>query len=246
MRGGAVLELREVTKRFGGVVAVNGVTATIAQGEIRALIGPNGSGKTTLLNLISGLYPPDGGAISLEGQRIDLLPPHEIAARGVARTFQIPKVFRSMTVRENLLVAGAADHRRGALPEIRERVEWILSLTRLEPLADAPASALSGGQTVLLQLGRGLMHDPLRLFLLDEPFAGVHPALKEQIVEVIRRINAELGVTVLLVSHEMPTVRMLCQRVSVMCDGRWIAEGSLEEVARDPAVIEAYLGRAVL
>ncbi|MDR7433821.1 MAG: ABC transporter ATP-binding protein [Armatimonadota bacterium] len=241
-----LLELRGVTKRFGGVVAVDNVTASIAKGEMRALIGPNGSGKTTLLNLISGLYPPDSGAIVLEGRRIDPLPPHEIAALGVARTFQIPKVFRSMTVKENLLTAGAADHRKESLTEVLARAEWVLRLTMLEALADAPASTLSGGQTVLLQLGRGLMQDPLRLFLLDEPFAGVHPALKEQIIGVIQKIYAELGVTILLVSHEMPTVRMLCHRVSVMSEGKWIAEGTLEEVAREPGVIEAYLGRAVV
>jgi len=244
--GEAVLELRNVTKRFGGVLAVDGVTATIARGEIRALIGPNGSGKTTLLNLISGLYPLDGGTVFIDGERIDHLPPNQIAARGVARTFQIPKVFRTMTVLENLYAAGVADHRSEPLPALRGRAEEILQLVSLAPLRDAPAAALSGGQTVLLQLGRGLMHHPLRLFLLDEPFAGVHPALKEQIIEAIRQMNVDPGVTVLIVSHEMPTVRMLCHRVTVMASGRMIAEGSLEEVARDRAVVEAYLGRAVV
>ncbi len=238
----ALLELKNVTKRFGGVVAVDGMSACLAPGEIRALIGPNGSGKTTLLNLIGGLYRLDAGAIYMQGERIDHLAPHEIAARGVARTFQMPKVFRAMTVLENLLVAGVADHRSEPLAAVRARAKDVLRIVALTPWRDVPAAELSGGQTVLLQLGRGLMHEPLRLFLLDEPFAGVHPALKEQIVEVIQRMNTERGVTVLLVSHEMPTVRMLCQRVTVVANGRPIAEGTLDEVSRNPAVVEAYLG----
>ncbi len=239
----AVLELSHVRKAFGGVVAVDGVSTAIAPGEIRALIGPNGSGKTTLLNLVCGFYPLDGGAITLAGQRIDGRSPHEIAARGIARTFQVPKVFRSMSVLDNLLVAGVADHRGEPLARIRPTAERVLNLIHLGPLREALAETLSGGQSVLLQLGRGLMHDPLRLLLLDEPFAGVHQVLKEQIVDVIRKMNAELGVAVLLVSHEMPTVRLVSHRCSVMHDGRWIAEGALEEIARDPVVIEAYLGQ---
>ncbi len=239
----ALLQLTNVTKAFGGVIAVDAVTAAIVPGEIRALIGPNGSGKTTLLNVISGFHPPDLGTIVFAHQRIDGRSPHAIAALGVARTFQVPKVFRSMTVLENLLVAGFADHRDMALPALQARAEEVLTLIRLGSLRHTPAGALSGGQTVLLQLGRGLMHDPLRLFLLDEPFAGVHPALKEQIIEVIRRMNGERGVTVVLVSHEMPTVRLLAHAVAVMHDGHWIAEGSLDEVARNPTVIEAYLGQ---
>ncbi len=242
----AGLALGGVTKRFGGVVAVDDVTMAVAPGEMRALIGPNGSGKTTLLNLISRLYPLDGGVITLDGERIDQLPPPRIAARGIARTFQIPKVFRSMTVLENLYAAGVADHRRESPAALRARAEEVLRIVHLTAHRHTPSSALSGGETVLLQLGRGLMHDPLRLFLLDEPFAGVHPALKEQIIDVVRQMNAGRGMAVLIVSHEMPTVRALCGRVTVMSGGRIIAEGSLEDVAANPAVVEAYLGQTVV
>ncbi len=244
MAGQPLLVLSQVTRRFGGVVAVDGVSATVARGEIRALIGPNGSGKTTLLNLVSGLYPLDQGEIVLGGERIDRLPCHAIAARGVGRTFQVPKVFRSLTVRENLLAAGFADHRREPRAAVLARADEALALTGLAPHADTPASRLSGGQAMLLQLARALMHEPLRLLLLDEPFAGVHPALKERIIEVIRRMNETGNVTALVVSHEMPTVRALCHRVTVMHEGRLLAEGPLETVARDPRVVEAYLGRA--
>lgn len=239
----ALLELVHVRKAFGGVAAVDSVSTTIAPGEIRALIGPNGSGKTTLLNLVSGFYPLDEGTVVFAGHRIDGRLPHEIAALGIARTFQVPKIFRSMSVLDNLLVAGVADHRSDPLSHVRQTAAQVLTLIHLESLGDALAGTLSGGQSMLLQLGRGLMHSPLRLFLLDEPFAGVHPAQKEQIIALIRKLNAELGIAVLLVSHEIPTVRLLAHRCSVMHDGHWIAEGTLEEVAREPAVIEAYLGQ---
>ena len=240
-----LLHLEGVTKRFGGTVAVDGVTASFDAGVIYGLIGPNGSGKTTLINLISGLYEVDGGTIVLDGAHLERRLAHEMASLGIVRTFQMPKAFGSMTLVENLLIPVAGDHRRESLSALRGRALEVLEHTGLDHLAEAPAASLSGGQTMLLQLARALMHEPVRLLLLDEPFAGVAPAIKERMMATIRRINHERGATVLLVSHEMTTVRALCERVGVMTTGRWIAEGTLAEVAARREVVEAYLGKPI-
>jgi branched-chain amino acid transport system ATP-binding protein len=242
---GPLLETRGLTKRFGGLTAVDGLSLNIRAGEIRGLIGPNGSGKTTTINLLSGLYRSDAGEVHLHGQRIDRLRPHEISARGVARTFHVPKLFWSMTVLENVLLPGLAELDRGAgrpMPAIVERARRLLQFVTLDPLRHSLARELSGGQGMLLQIARGLMLHPIHLFLMDEPFAGVHPTIKDTIMETILTMNREEGVTFLIVSHEMGTLRRLCQQVTVMHDGRLIAEGSLEEVANHPTVLEAYLG----
>src|SRR5262249_37137690 len=182
----------------------------------------------------------------LAGERIDRLRPHQIAARGVARTFQIPKVWGNMTVLENVLVPALAEHDRGPgrpHAEILDRARRLLIFVTLDRLRHAPARELWGGPRIPLQLSRGLMPPPIRLFLMDEPFAGVHPTLKDTIMETILRMNREEGVTFLIVSHEMGTLRRLCPRVSVMHEGQLIAEGSFEEVANHTVVLEAYLGR---
>ena len=243
---GRLLETRSLTKRFGGVVAVAELPLAVMPGEIRGLIGPNGSGKTTTVNLLSGLYRADAGEIRLRGERIDRLQPHEITARGVARTFQTPKLFGSMTVLENaLLPALTAAGREGHRPmaEIRARARRLLDFVTLDGHRHASAKELSGGQSMLLQIARGLMVHPIHLFLMDEPFAGVHPTIKDTIIETILRMNREEGVTFLIVSHEMATLRRLCRRVSVMHEGKLIAEGSFEEIANHAVVLEAYLGR---
>jgi branched-chain amino acid transport system ATP-binding protein len=242
---GWLLETRALTKRFGGLVAVDGLPLTVRAGEVRGLIGPNGSGKTTTINLLSGLYRADTGEIRLRGERIDHLRPHQIAARGVARTFQIPKLWGNMTVLENVLVPALAEHDRGVgrpTEEILERARRLLSFVTLDRLRHALAKELSGGQSMLLQIARGLMVHPILLFLMDEPFAGVHPTIKDTIMETILGMNREEGVTFLIVSHEMGTLRRLCPRVSVMHEGQLIAEGSFEEIANHPLVLEAYLG----
>ncbi len=242
-----LLETRGLTKRFGGVVAVNDLPLAIREGEIRALIGPNGSGKTTTVNLLSGLYRADAGEIRLGDERTDRLRPHEITARGVGRTFQIPKLFGNMTVLENVLVPALAARDRGAAPsmaEVLDRAGWLLEFVTLDRLRHALAKELSGGQAMLAQIARALMVRPLRLLLLDEPFAGVHPVIRETIMQAVARMNREEGVTFLVVSHEMAELRRLCSRVSVMHEGRLIAEGTLEEVANDALVLEAYLGRS--
>ena len=241
-----LLETRGLTKRFGGVVAVDELALGVIAGEIRGLIGPNGSGKTTTVNLLSGLYRADAGEIRLRGERIDRLRPHEITARGVARTFQTPKLFGSMTVLENVLLPALAEPNREGQrrpAEIRARARRLLEFVTLDGHRHASARELSGGQSMLLQIARGLMVHPIHLFLMDEPFAGVHPTIKDTIMETILRMNREESVTFLIVSHEMATLRRLCRRVSVMHEGRLIAEGSFEEVANHAVVLEAYLGR---
>jgi branched-chain amino acid transport system ATP-binding protein len=240
------LETKSLAKRFGGLVAVDDLSLTIRPGEVRGLIGPNGSGKTTTVNLLSGLYRADAGEVRLSGERIDRLRPHEITARGVARTFQTPKLFGSMTVLENVLLPALAEPRReGQRPmaEIRARARRLLDFVTLDGHRHVSARELSGGQSMLLQIARGLMVHPIHLFLMDEPFAGVHPTIKDTIMETILRMNQTEGVTFLIVSHEMATLRRLCRRVSVMHEGKLIAEGSFEEVANHSAVLEAYLGR---
>lgn len=244
--GGTLLETSALTKRFGGVTAVDGLSLSLTPGEIRGLIGPNGSGKTTTINLLSGLYRADDGEVRLRGERIDRLRPHQVTAHGVARTFQIPKLFWNMTVLENVLVPALAELDRGGsrpMAEILDRARHLLDFVTLDGLRHALAKQLSGGQGMLLQIARGLMVHPIHLFLMDEPFAGVHPTIKDTIMETILRMNREEGVTFLIVSHEMATLRRLCSRVTVMHEGRLIAEGSLEDVANHPVVLEAYLGR---
>ena len=242
-----LLELDDVGGGYvTGIDILNGIRLQVEAGSITGVIGPNGSGKTTTINLLSGLYRADGGEIRLRGDRIDHLRPHEIAARGVARTFQIPKLWGNMTVLENVLVPALAEHERGTgrpMPEVLDQARRLLSFVTLDRLRHARAKELSGGQSMLLQIARGLMVHPIHLLLMDEPFAGVHPTIKETIMETILRMNAETGVTILIVSHEMGTLRRLCPRVSVMHEGRLIAEGSFEEVANHNLVLEAYLGR---
>lgn len=240
-----VLETRGLTKRFGGLVAVDGLSMAVPRGQIRGLIGPNGSGKTTTVNVLSGLYRPDGGEIQLCGRRTDKLRPHQITACGVARTFQISKLFGNMTVLENVLLPALAALDRGSsrpMAEIRDRGRQLLDFVTLDRMRHDQARELSGGQRMLVQIARALMVQPLHLILMDEPFAGVHPTIRDIIIEAIIRMNRDEAVTFLIVSHEMAELRRLCQRVTVMDEGRRIAEGTLEEVANDPVVLEAYLG----
>ena len=240
-----LLEIENLTKHFGGLTAVNGLSISIEEGEIRGIIGPNGSGKTTLMNLISGIYKATSGKIYLNGSRIDHLKPNVRTARGIIRTFQIPKVFRNMTVLENMLVPALSDSqgdRYKRHQEIVSEAKELLAFVQLDHMRGQLAKNLSGGQNMLLQIARGFMVDPLRLYLMDEPFAGVNPKIKSVIMESIIQMNREKGVTFIIVSHEMPSIRRLCDRVSMIHEGRCIAEGSLEEVANIPAVIEAYIG----
>jgi branched-chain amino acid transport system ATP-binding protein len=238
-----LLETRDLVKRFGGLRAVDGVNLSVAPGEIRGIIGPNGAGKTTLLNLVCGLYPPTGGEIRLDGEPLENLAPHAVARRGLIRSFQVSRLFGNMSVLDNVLLPYLAQ--RNAAGAAAAAQAWrLLELTRLAPLAHRPAKTLSGGQRALLQIAAGFMAPRLKCYLLDEPFAGVNPAIKETIIELIERQNREHGITFVVVSHEMAVIRRLCRRVTVMIEGRIGAEGALDEVAGREEVIGAYLGKA--
>ena len=238
----ALLETDGLTKRFGGLVATAGVDLAIAPGEMRGLIGPNGAGKTTLVNLIAGLYPPDAGDIRLGGQSLVGLKPYEIARRGLVRSFQVSKLFGNMSLRENLLLPALARSGSADFAAAADRATRFLELTRLASLADAPAKTLSGGQRALLQVAAGFMAPGLKCYVLDEPFAGINPTIKDAIIELIEQENRG-GTTFIIVSHEMAIVRRLCRRVTVLVEGRVAAEGTLDEVAARGDVLAAYLGR---
>jgi branched-chain amino acid transport system ATP-binding protein len=241
---GPLLQAEDVTKRYGGLVANDAVTMTLLPGEVRGLIGPNGAGKTTFVNLLTGFEAPDAGRISLGGSDLTGLPAHQIAARGLVRTFQVARVFPNMSVRENLLLPFLAAGSPGGVQEGQARARDLLPTGTLEHLADEPAGALSGGQRMLLQACAGFMIPSVRLYVLDEPFAGINPVVKDTIIALIERENRSNGRAFLIVSHEMAIVRRLCPRVTVMIQGRVAAEGTLDEVARRPDVVQAYLGSA--
>ena len=240
----ALLETQNLTKRFGGLTANDGVSIAVEPGEIRGLIGPNGAGKTTLANLITGIYPPTSGEIRMDGGSLAGLRPHEIAQRGLLRTFQVCRIFGNLTVRENLMLPYLARPDRGGRAEGMRRVEEFLALTTLARLADEPAKRLSGGQRALLQVACGFMVPELKCYVLDEPFAGINPVIKDAIIDLILTANRSRGITFVIVSHEMAVMRRLCHKVTVLIDGRVMTEGTLDEVAARQEVISAYLGKA--
>jgi len=234
-----ILTISNLTKRFGGVVAVDHLSFSINENEILGIIGPNGSGKTTTLNCINGIYRGDGGMISFENRPIQGMLPHEIARLGIGRTFQVPKIFRKMTITENLL-APVLDSPEPDIA-LREKAIRLLQEVDLEPLKDNLGEELSGGQQKILELARILMFDP-KMILLDEPFAGIHPLLRTKFHEMILTLHKR-GTTFVLVSHDLPSLYLLSSRIIVLDNGRKIAEGSAKEIQRNEAVIEAYLGR---
>ena len=243
----ALLEIRDLSKSFGGIHAVDGCSFAVEEGSITALIGPNGAGKTTVFNLISGLYKPDAGAILFEGARIDRLQPHRIVRRGIARTFQISRDLAGLSVLENVIVQSPASGFRHLLkpsmsPAERERAMDLLSFVGIADLAREPAAKLSYGQKKLMELAACLMAGP-RLVLLDEPAGGINPALLEVIVDRVQQLRAQ-GVTFLIVEHNMEVVMSVCDPVVVMAYGRFLAHGSPAAIQSDAAVLEAYLGVA--
>jgi branched-chain amino acid transport system ATP-binding protein len=234
------LEIRDLTKNFGGIRALDGVSLRLAGNELVGLIGPNGSGKTTLVNTIGGIYEPNRGRIVFNGENIGHLKPNEVVQRGIGRTFQVTRAFRRMTVMENLLVPALALHPEKGRRAWEERAREVLDFLTMNHLRNDYARSLSGGQQKLLELGQLLMTDP-DLLLLDEPFAGVHPKLMETIFEYITTLHAQ-GKAFLIISHDMTSIFTLSQRLVVLNYGQIIADGDPEVVKHDEGVIEAYLG----
>jgi branched-chain amino acid transport system ATP-binding protein len=251
---GALIEVHDIHKHFGGSHAVDGASLRIETGSITGLVGPNGAGKTTLFNVIAGVLPPTSGTVIMDGEDITGLTPHELFAKGLLRTFQIAHEFSSMTCRENLMMVPAGQSGeslwntwfgRARIAEeeraLRAKADEVLEFLTIEHLADHPAGQVSGGQKKLLELGRTMMVDAKVVFL-DEVGAGVNRTLLNTVGDAILRLNRDRGYTFCMIEHDMDFIGRLCDPVIVMAEGRVLAEGTIDEIKANEQVIEAYLG----
>jgi len=252
----ALLEVRDISRRFGGLQALSEVSLSVQAGEIKAVIGPNGAGKSTLFNIITGVTPPSSGSVWLEGRRIDPLPAHRRVAGGLARTFQNLQIFPEMTVLENVMVGRHARTCSGFLAGLfntpasrreraadRDHAYALLESLDLQGRADALAGAISYGEAKIMEIARAMAAEP-KLLLLDEPMAGLPTGAIERVVATIGALNAR-GVAILLVEHNVRVVMNLSHSVLVLNNGSPISEGTPEQVRGDPAVLDAYLGGTV-
>ncbi|MBB3710791.1 branched-chain amino acid transport system ATP-binding protein [Limimaricola variabilis] len=249
-----MITVENLHRHFGGFHAVDGASLRIETGSITGLIGPNGAGKTTLFNVIAGRLPPTSGRVTMDGEDITGLPPHELFHKGLLRTFQIAHEFSSMTVRENLMMVPENQHGerlwnawfgRGKIAaqerELAKKADEVLEFLTISHLADERAGNLSGGQKKLLELGRTMMVDA-KIVFLDEVGAGVNRTLLNTIGDAIVRLNKERGYTFCVIEHDMDFIGRLCDPVIVMAEGKVLAEGSADSIMKNEAVIEAYLG----
>jgi branched-chain amino acid transport system ATP-binding protein len=239
----ALLEVRGMSKAFRGLRAVQDVSFDVAEGAIAAMIGPNGAGKTTCFNVVAGVFPPDAGEVSLGGRRITGLRAHEVCRAGIGRTFQVVKPFPQMTVLDNVVVGALNAATRVA--DARHEARRLLELLHLDGKGGVLAASLTLPERKRLEVARAMATRP-RLLLLDEVMAGLRPTEVDEMVGVFRRINRETGLTILLIEHVMRAVMALAARVVVLHHGEKICDGTPQEVVRDPAVLECYLGEEAL